>query len=88
MRGGTIARPRAAVTLRRDAGSRIPLATTAMGKAYLCGLPQNDRDFLMGSSEATFDAIQSLPAFYGARKGAGHTATVDAQAVARATVNR
>jgi DNA-binding IclR family transcriptional regulator len=37
----------AAVTLRRDAGSRIPLATTAMGKAYLCGLPQNDRDFLM-----------------------------------------
>lgn len=37
----------AAVTLRRDAGSRIPLATTAMGKAYLCGLPQADRDFLM-----------------------------------------
>ena len=37
----------AAVSLRRDAGSRIPLATTAMGKAYLCGLPQADRDFLM-----------------------------------------
>jgi DNA-binding IclR family transcriptional regulator len=37
----------AAVTLRRDAGSRIPLATTAMGKAYLCGLPQDERDFLM-----------------------------------------
>lgn len=37
----------AAVTLRRDAGSRIPLATTAMGKAYLCGLPQAERDFLM-----------------------------------------
>lgn len=37
----------AAVTLRRDAGSRIPLATTAMGKAYLCGLPQNERDFLL-----------------------------------------
>jgi DNA-binding IclR family transcriptional regulator len=37
----------AAVTLRRDAGSRIPLATTAMGKAYLCGLGQEDRDFLM-----------------------------------------
>lgn len=37
----------AAVTLRRDAGSRIPLATTAMGKAYLCGLPQKERDFLM-----------------------------------------
>lgn len=37
----------AAVTLRRDAGSRIPLATTAMGKAYLCGLPQGERDFLL-----------------------------------------
>lgn len=37
----------AAVTLRRDAGARIPLATTAMGKAYLCGLPQKERDFLM-----------------------------------------
>jgi DNA-binding IclR family transcriptional regulator len=37
----------AAVTLRRDAGSRIPLATTAMGKAYLCGLAQDQRDFLM-----------------------------------------
>lgn len=37
----------AAVTLRRDAGSRIPLATTAMGKAYLCALPQSERDFLL-----------------------------------------
>jgi DNA-binding IclR family transcriptional regulator len=37
----------AAVTLRRDAGSRIPLASTAMGKAYLCGLAQDERDFLM-----------------------------------------
>jgi DNA-binding IclR family transcriptional regulator len=37
----------AAVTMRRDTGSRIPLGTTAMGKAYLCGLPQKDRDFLM-----------------------------------------
>ena len=31
----------------------------------------------MASSEATFDAIQKLPAFYGARNNAGHTATVD-----------
>ena len=31
----------------------------------------------MASSEATFNAIQNQPAFYGARKGAGHTATVD-----------
>ncbi len=45
----------AAVTLRRDAGSRIPLATTAMGKAYLCGLPQTDRDFLMDHIRLTTD---------------------------------
>lgn len=45
----------AAVTLRRDAGSRIPLATTAMGKAYLCGLPQLDRDFLMDHIRLTAD---------------------------------
>jgi hypothetical protein len=37
----------------------------------------HERDFLMESSKATFDAIETLPAFYGARKGAGHTATVD-----------
>jgi hypothetical protein len=37
----------------------------------------HERDFLMASSRATFDAIQKLPSFYGARKGAGHTATVD-----------
>ena len=37
----------------------------------------HERDFLMASSKATFDAIDKLPAFYGARKGAGHTATVD-----------
>lgn len=52
-----------AVTLRRDAGSRIPLATTAMGKAYLCGLPQADRDFLMDhirlTAEANWPAIKA-----------------------------
>jgi hypothetical protein len=37
----------------------------------------HERDFLMASSKATYDAIQTLPAFYGARHGAGHTATVD-----------
>jgi dienelactone hydrolase len=34
------------------------------------------RDLMMATSKATFDAIQSLPVFYGARHGAGHTATV------------
>ncbi len=31
----------------------------------------------MASAKATFDAIETLPDFYGARHGAGHTATVD-----------
>jgi hypothetical protein len=35
-----------------------------------------DRDFLMGMSKATFEAIDKLPAFYGSREGAGHTATM------------
>lgn len=37
----------------------------------------HERDFLMETSKATFDAIDKLPTFYGARHGAGHTATVD-----------
>jgi dienelactone hydrolase len=35
----------------------------------------HERDFMMARSKATYDAIDSLPAFYGARHGAGHTAT-------------
>ena len=34
-----------------------------------------ERDFMMGPSKATFDAIDKLPVFYGSRHGAGHTAT-------------
>ena len=40
-------RSSANVTLRLDVGSRIPLMTTAMGKALLCILPQAERDYLM-----------------------------------------
>ncbi|MEO6080878.1 MAG: hypothetical protein ABIQ86_14075 [Steroidobacteraceae bacterium] len=35
----------------------------------------HDRDFMMADSKATYEAIDKLPAFYGARHGAGHTAT-------------
>ena len=35
----------------------------------------HERDFMYAPSKATFDAIDQLPAFYGARHGAGHTAT-------------
>lgn len=37
----------------------------------------HERDFLMASSLATFEAIDKLQVFYGARHNAGHTATVD-----------
>jgi hypothetical protein len=33
-------------------------------------------DFMMATSAATFDMINQVPAFYGARHNAGHTATV------------
>lgn len=35
----------------------------------------HERDFMFAASRATYDAIDHLPAFYGARHGAGHTAT-------------
>jgi len=34
-----------------------------------------DVDFLMGASAATFEAIDHVPAFYGSRHNAGHSAT-------------
>lgn len=40
-------RSSANVTLRLEVGSRIPLATSAVGRALLCGLPQGERDYLM-----------------------------------------
>jgi hypothetical protein len=36
----------------------------------------HERDFMMATSAATFDMIETLPVFYGARHNAGHTATV------------
>lgn len=37
----------ATVSLRREPGTRVPIATTAMGRALLCGLPQHEREKLM-----------------------------------------
>jgi DNA-binding IclR family transcriptional regulator len=34
-------------TLRLDVGSHLPLATTAIGRAYLCGLPDKSRTHLL-----------------------------------------
>jgi hypothetical protein len=35
-----------------------------------------ERDFMTDASSETYDMIEKVPAFYGARHGAGHTATV------------
>ena len=35
------------VTLTLDVGSQIPIATTSMGRALLCALPERERETLM-----------------------------------------
>ena len=40
------------VTLRLDVGSRIPMAPTAMGRAFLAALPESERDYLMEAVRA------------------------------------
>jgi DNA-binding IclR family transcriptional regulator len=39
----------ATVSLRREPGTRVPIATTAMGRALLCGLPEHEREKLMNN---------------------------------------
>ncbi len=50
-----VCRGPAAVTLTIDVGTRIPLASTAMGRALLSALPQGEREFLMGHVEKRCD---------------------------------
>lgn len=40
-------RARSAVMLRLDVGSRIPMATTAMGRALIAALPEHERDWVL-----------------------------------------
>lgn len=40
-------RSESALTLSLDVGSRIPLASTAMGRAYLCGCADSERELLL-----------------------------------------
>jgi dienelactone hydrolase len=56
-------------------GNNMSQLTALHGPVLL--INGHERDFLMASSKATYEAIDKLPAFYGARHGAGHTATVD-----------
>jgi hypothetical protein len=52
-------------------------ATVAKLRGPVLLIAGHDRDFAQAWSDATFEAIDNLPTFSGARKGAGHTATVD-----------
>ncbi len=49
-------RSQSALTLSLDVGSRIPLATTAMGRAYLAVLPETERAGLMEQIRAQDEA--------------------------------
>ncbi|MFA7059865.1 MAG: IclR family transcriptional regulator [Pedobacter sp.] len=40
-------RSSATVTLTLDVGSQIPIATTSMGRALLCALPEAERNFIL-----------------------------------------
>ena len=51
-----------------------PEALTKLHQPVLL-LNGGEPDFLMGASATTFDLIDKLPAFYGARHNAGHSAT-------------
>ena len=50
-------RSSANVTLRLDVGARIPMATTAMGKALLCVLPEAERNYLLDHVRQRDEAI-------------------------------
>jgi len=63
----------------QGAGGRPSPQPTADALPKLHGpvllLNGGEPDFLMGASEATFEAISQVPAFYGARHNGGHSAT-------------
>lgn len=60
-------------TVQLDVGSQIPIATTSMGRAYLCALPEEDRAQLMEQIRASDEqnwqvikaGIESAMADYG-----------------------
>ena len=74
-----------------NSGVQTPPAGQAQGKGGAGGQPNPDAltkihvpvlllnggepDFLMGASEQTFELLNNVPAFYGARHNGGHSAT-------------
>jgi hypothetical protein len=78
-RVGTIGVFNSGAQAANSGGSASGFPTTdALGKLHGPVLLINggERDFLMETSHATFEAINHLPVFYGSRHNAGHTATV------------
>jgi hypothetical protein len=64
----------------REGAPASPFPTTAALKDLhgpVLLINGHERDFMQAASAANFEAIEHVPAFYGARHGAGHTATVD-----------
>jgi len=59
------------------AGGRPTTAALADLRGPVLLINGHERDFMMAASAANFEAINHVPVFYGARHGAGHTATVD-----------
>jgi DNA-binding IclR family transcriptional regulator len=47
-------RPAGVTTLRMDAGVRLPLATTAAGRAFLAATPEKEREHLMAALAAKY----------------------------------
>ena len=46
------ARDAGSVTLRLDIGSHVPVATSAMGRAFLAAIPEIERQYLMDAIKA------------------------------------
>jgi hypothetical protein len=71
--------PNAPAGLTSDLAGRPFPTTDALAKLHgpVLLINGHERDFMMATSLANFEAINNLPVFYGARHGAGHTATVD-----------
>jgi hypothetical protein len=70
--------PNAAQAQGKAGASASQPASDALSKLHgpVLLINGSDPDFMMAQSMATFEAINNLPAFYGARHNAGHTATV------------
>jgi len=69
--------PAPAADAKAKAGAAFPTAADLPklhGPVLL--INGHEPDFMMAQSAATFDLINHVPAFYGARHNAGHTATV------------